>query len=641
MCGIFVWISRDYTADPRKAADAVLSMRHRGPNHQSMLLFDADGTAKRVQPDVLVNDNLWQTDDGRVNVCIGHTRLSVIDLSPRSNQPMVSDEGHVLSFNGMIYNYLELKHDLETQGIKFRTSSDTEVLLHWLSRYGLSRNRDLNGSWAFAFFSPNDKSVSFSRDPYGERPLFYYADDKTFIAASEIKAIYIALSQHTRELDANGILSFIAFGNWSNVTAETTLHTKIKKLPGGSSLIFDLANFSFYITETNCLTDYFTPDLNSQTLAETIQNAVRVRLRSDVPIGVSLSGGVDSSIIAAELIRSGSCPDGISFYTAAFSEDTSSDPPWAKRVAAVLEIDLREIPIPTDDQLIPLFEQISHQYDQPVPFAGGTLSENTVFRAMAEDGVRVAITGSGGDEVFGGYGNEYVVGALNELLHQHDPLATICLAISSCRNGWISARTLTSLAVKRLAGKARTGSWWKLVRSFIRNDSWSKKTFTEVYWGADAFRLSLPEIQIADCQFGRMANYVTFGDFNAMQYSIELRSPMLDPNLIKYIRLPARQKYNRSFNKLSLRKAFSDAHPDLASVAWRREKQGYTFPFQKFYKINEKHILEVIFDSIPLAIFFNLGPFVEFLKARSNGYRTLLNLYAVAVFMSRNRYEIA
>ena len=175
MCGIFLWISKNRLVEPMDAARALMTMEHRGPDYQGLYTWSqgAKGTvhdAQRVATG-------FGVEPAPARLAMGHARLSIIDLSDEARQPMIAPDQTVLSFNGTIYNYIELRRELEAGGQTFCTASDSEVLLHWLRKYGTEQINSLNGNWAFTFFDPRTETLVISRDPYGERPLFYYRDD--------------------------------------------------------------------------------------------------------------------------------------------------------------------------------------------------------------------------------------------------------------------------------------------------------------------------------------------------------------------------------------------------------------------------------------------------------------------------------
>jgi asparagine synthase (glutamine-hydrolysing) len=603
MCGIFIWVNRKRDVTPSLAAEALATMKRRGPDWQGMYLWN-DGKPGSRHEISTVRD-ARSVHNAPQHLIMGHARLSIIDLSDAARQPMIAPDDSVLCFNGTIYNYIELRKQLEKAGERFETQSDSEVLLHWLRRHGTGRMNDLNGNWAFAFFDPRARKIAFSRDTYGERPLYYYQDEDNFIAASEIKAIFTALKSRVRVLDGSRVSSFICHQNWPHADASRTIYRDIRRMEPGTSMIFDLDSHTAKFSFTHDLTQKFQADPDPKNIWGDFQQAVEFRLRSDVPIGVFVSGGVDSTSVAAAVCAAQHRPSDITFYTAKFPGQISQDLHFARTVAENLGIDLREIEIPYSNDAVAQLEKLSFQYDQPVPFAGTTLSESILYEAIAGDGVRVALTGTGGDEVFGGYGNEYIEAALTQLTAERD-FIQLGRSLSDAISGkWTTLPAVGAYLRDRLKGARPKNKMFMILASAAKGRF---REFIEncgiYYWAKDAFRIPLPELQMYDSLHGRLASYVTFADNNAMMSSIEARCPFMDPNLAKYMHLPVRDKYKGDFNKYALRTAM----PDIVgqSVIWRRGKQGFTYLFEQFYQSNKAMIYDNIRQSPILNEMFDM-----------------------------------
>ena len=626
MCGIFFWINKNGNVDPARARDALMTMEHRGPDFQRLLLWDGQKSA------LTPYENF--ADGPEQNGCfaaVGHARLSIIDLSPEANQPMPGPGGTVLSFNGTIYNYIELREEFEKEGETFRTSSDTEVLLKWLTRHGLTRNTDLNGSWAFGFFDPDRKTLAFSRDPYGERPLYYYSDGDDFIAASEIKAIYRALGNPVRAFDPRQLIAFIGYRNWPTAEPGKTLYHDIHQLAPGESLFFDLKTHTFESKHTNPVEAYLKPHPDAGTITQDIKRAVTWRLRCDVPIAVTVSGGVDSSAVASLIDLGGDTAKRITFYTAKFPSGVSTDLPYARTVADDLGIELKEVDIPCGGEAVETLYRLSKLFDMPVPFGGSTFSTFYLYQAISADGNKVVLNGTGGDEVFAGYGNEYIEGAINELLSQMKFIRALTFAMEAVKQGWTSYKALALMAFKKLTFRPRSNL---PLKNFVRHIKPAFRQAAELanglYWGRYAYRQSLTEVQLSDNVRGRLLNYVTFSDLCTMTNSIEGRSPFLDPEIIKYTGLPVRDKFFKGFNKYALRAAMPETVSK--SVTWRRSKQGFTYPFDMFFKNNRKTIIEKITSSDLLRELFDMDSLLAAMKGFVLERDIIMHMYSVAVF---------
>jgi asparagine synthase (glutamine-hydrolysing) len=362
-----------------------------------------------------------------------------------------------------------------------------------------------------------------------------------------------------------------------------------------------------------------------------MRHEVDIRLRADVPIGVFLSGGVDSSMIAAMIKERARDGQDITFYTARYPDGVSSDYPFAQKVAKDIGISLRSIDITFDEHALENFKTLSRHYDQPVPFAGSTISENVLLKSMADDGIRVAISGMGGDEVFGGYGNEYIEGAMHDMLSKNSLIDTAVFARQVVRSRLTTVPALALFALNRLRGKRRDNSSFRGLLQFIRPQYRDMvETISQNYWAREAFHSPMHKVQITDCIEGRLANYVVFSDTNSMMNSIETRSPFLGPTLTKYMALPPTDKYRDGFNKHALRRAMP-ASID-SSVTWRKQKQGFTFSFGKFYQMNKPAIHGIVKANTVLNQLIEIDSFLVALEGHPIEQKMSLALLSVAVY---------
>jgi asparagine synthase (glutamine-hydrolysing) len=234
MCGIFFWANTHGNVDALLSAKALLSLHHRGPDYQEIVFNDGE----KIYTDDSVNTLAAKAKKhaGPIYYVAGHARLSIIDLSPHGNQPMIGPAGEVFCFNGTLYNYIELRKRLHDEGITVASSSDTEVFLNWLCQYGVDQGNEFNGSWAFIFIDGKRGKLTLSRDPYGEKPLYYYKDEENLIVASEIKAIYIALGAIPQRFDPVKLSAFLAYQDWDSTDPSKTIFSDIRKVIPGINL---------------------------------------------------------------------------------------------------------------------------------------------------------------------------------------------------------------------------------------------------------------------------------------------------------------------------------------------------------------------------------------------------------------------
>ena len=386
MCGIAGAIERDVRAAPLLEDTAwkmVSPLAHRGP--------DAGG--------------VWV--DAEAGVAIGHRRLSIIDLSPAGAQPMVSASGrYVLSFNGEIYNTTQLRADLEARGAAFRGHSDTEVLLEGCAAWGIERAvKRLIGMFAFALWDRVERCLYLVRDRMGIKPLYYSATPARFSFASELTG----LRSHPgfdRAIDRDAVEAFLAL---DYIPAPHSIFRDARKLEPGSILRVAAdtpaeARIAPYWTlaeaaQRSCANRFpGTFEEAADELEPLLSDAVKRRMVSDVPLGAFLSGGIDSSTVVALMQKQSAKP--VQTFTIGFAGGAFDEAPWAKAVAEHLGTDHTEHYI-TDEEIAEHIPAIMNHHDEP--FADRSLIPTWFLSRLTRRGVTVALSGDGGDELFGGY----------------------------------------------------------------------------------------------------------------------------------------------------------------------------------------------------------------------------------------------
>lgn len=341
---------------------------------------------------------IWSSEDARV--CLGHRRLSIIDLSPEANQPFVSRDGrYVITYNGEIYNFKRLRDELEATGIKFYTNSDTEVLIESFRRWGGDCLEKLSGMFAFALWDKTEKSLFCARDRAGEKPFYYAVVNGDFVFASELKSLLL-YPGFRRELDYTALVDFLSFGF---VPDPKSIWKNCYKLEPGHSLSvrsgFDEAP---RLSKPRAYWDWeFDPDHSVQnwesSILETLQAVSSEMAFADVPVGTFLSGGVDSSSVTAALSRSG-CD--VQTFTIGFDDQDFDERPWARMVAEMYGTKHTEKNVRADD-INADFQKMLWHYDEPF----NDYSYLPTFHVCREarKSITVALSGDGGDEAFAGY----------------------------------------------------------------------------------------------------------------------------------------------------------------------------------------------------------------------------------------------
>ena len=381
MCGILG--TYGLTPSPGQLGAMSTAIAHRGP--------DAVGT--------------WTSPDDGGRVWFGHRRLSIIDLSAAANQPFVKD-GLALVFNGEIYNYRELRVELQATGSSFRTSSDTEVLLEAWRRWGTASLRRLRGMFAFALFDEHESTLTLARDQFGIKPLFWMARDGGVAFASELKGLRPLLGERP-PIDHTAIVASLMY-YW--IPEDHCVYQGVHKLPPGSWLQVGpdgrrrLERFFDSREELACPSDR---QVDVEELRRVLQDSVAAHLVADVPISTFLSGGLDSSLLT--VLAAGHNRD-IDSYTISFRpedrrlEAMPDDLAYARKLAARHGIRLHEVEIAPD--VADLLPRMVHTLDEPIGDAAA-INAYLICRAAREAGVKVLLSGMGADELFGGYRKHY------------------------------------------------------------------------------------------------------------------------------------------------------------------------------------------------------------------------------------------
>ena len=561
VCGIAGVISPATPDRDAALARACAAMAHRGP----------DGTATHLD----------------AQVALGHTRLSIIDRTAASDQPMIdTDTGSVLVFNGEIYNYRELRAELEGCGHQFRSAGDTEVLLQSYRRWGTDCLTRLNGMFAFALWDPERRGLFLARDRLGEKPLLFTTDDRAWWFASEAKALLAAGALVARP-EPEALFRFLAFGDlghptqnvFAGVTSLAPAHAAWIE-PGGSLRTWR------YWSVPDSATEPLSPAAVDERLDEidaTWTDSVRLRLRSDVPVGTSLSGGPDSSAVIAT-VRQLRGEGDLHAFTASFPDTEADELPLARAVAAKVGATLHPVPLEARD-LADDLDTLMWANESPVE-ATSQLAQYRVMREARDAGVVVLLDGQGADEVFGGY--DKYAGAI---VADHALRGDLAGAFDDERawrrvhGGWMVppiGRYVGAMGgPRRLMGTARValgGRWlaadWR--RQFHHLDPIGGDPHPEAVAGSVA--ASLMRQDLTRWTLPRLLRY---GDRNSMSWSREVRLPFLDHRLIDLATsLPADQRVVDGWTKLPIRHILRRL--GLTEVADRRDKKAYMPPQQKW-----------------------------------------------------------
>lgn len=561
MCGIAGILGLDHRESIVRLESMLATMPYRGPNDRGT--FQENG------------------------VTLGHLRLSIIDTSSVGHQPMESYDGRfVIIFNGEIFNYIEVRTVLQSRGATFKTSGDTEVIMEAYRVYGRSCVQHFNGMWAFALYDRESQEVFCSRDRFGVKPFYYSYAEGVLAFASEMKA----LRHTTSDIDWSYLYAF--FDRKTPLGCDRTVYRGIKHLRPGHSLLWSKGRM--------IIERYWKPDMQHYrqsfdyadpvaTVRSLFTSAVQLRLRSDVPVGVCLSGGIDSSAIAMTVKSLGVAPE---TFSCVYDEPAYSERSYINVVNEATGASSHTI-TPTATDFFPALSEIVRHHDEPVRMPG-VFSHWKVMQC-AHGHVTVLLDGQGADEVFGGYTDyfaSYIASLFHAVLHCSSPVDAV-LKVRRCLNGIEENLGNASGILREALLRA-----FPLVRMLGRRQQVKDRLFT------DGFRAKSHEPLYDDCEETTILStlrsplkkemYRTFietnlpmllryEDRNSMAFSMEARTPFLDYRLVEYA-LGLEEKYllNGYTTKWVIREAMKNILPP--AIYERKDKRGFPTPVALWFR---------------------------------------------------------
>jgi asparagine synthase (glutamine-hydrolysing) len=535
--------------------------------------------------------------DSYVGLC--HRRLSILDLSEAGNQPMFSSDGNiVIVFNGEIYNFLELRKELQIDGEFFASGTDTEVIIKLYEKYGVDCLASLNGMFAFAIWDKIRNRLFIARDRLGKKPLYYYTDDGSFAFGSEIKAI-LTLPDIKKEIRLDAVHDFFAY---QYIPDPKSIFKHIHKLPPAHFMVLENGNIEIkkYWELSFANTNSDSEEVNVKKLRNIIRETTKRRMISDVPLGAFLSGGVDSSGIVATMSTLSDKP--IKTCTIAFDNAKYNEAKFAESVAKQYKTEHHELLV--HQNVANTLENIVSYFDEP--FADPSLVPTFFVSELARKEVTVAIAGDGGDEVFAGYekySNDFVENQLRSKFPNWMRASLFPIIARAC--GLVNfplfkrARSLlTSLSLSPEMGFYITNSfitdeeWQKLANSEIKDElqGYHPSSYTlEKYHEADG-----PD-HLSKILYTDMKTYLTGGilvkvDRMSMANSLEVRAPLLDKEVIEFAAtLASSLKFKDKEKKYILKEAFK---PSLNDEILYRKKMGFSVPLAQWFRVEIKDVAQ-------------------------------------------------
>ena len=571
MCGIYGYFSTKAKIDHDILRAMGNALRHRGP----------DGDGEEIQ------------QSAEWGLGLGHTRLSIIDLSPAGKQPMCNEDGTIwITYNGEIYNFRELRVELQRKGHCFRSNSDTEVIIHLYEEKGVQCLDRLNGMFAFAIWDGSKKTLFLARDRIGKKTLHYCRYDGGIVFGSEIKAL-LKHPEVVREIDPGSLSKYLSY---EYVPAPDTIFKSIRKIRPGHFLLYkdgDLRTEKYWdLPLSDNPIGYKTEDEYVEELREILERSVRSRLVADVPVGVFLSGGVDSSLVAAMAKRSNK---DIECFSIGFDEISFDERKYAAQVAQSINIK-QNLRIFSTAQMLESLQVLPRLLDEPM--ADPSILPTYLLSKMTSEKLKVALSGDGGDELFAGYPTFQA----HKLITYFDSLPDSLknAARSLARSLPVSDTNLSfDFKVKQLlrgAGVSSEIRFFRWMGGFIDSEKKAllsddlkaalrhHNSYQDIFQYLNESNLTkdLERILYLSMKLYLQDDILVKVDRAAMANGLEVRCPLLDHEFVEFVcKLPTKYKLKGLTTKYLLKRAARGFLPD--EIIDRRKK-GFGIPIARWLR---------------------------------------------------------
>jgi asparagine synthase (glutamine-hydrolysing) len=565
MCGIVGFVDFKKETSEQHLGLMANVLTHRGPDDMGTFLDLNDG----------------------FTLGLGHKRLSILDLSPLGHQPMQWQD-LLIVYNGEVYNFKEIRVELQSIGYTFESNSDTEVILKGFHAWGMKIISRLNGMFAIAFYDKKNKKLTLIRDRAGVKPIYWYNKDGLFMFASELKSFF----QHPKfekDIDFSGLSLFLQYG-YINQPNSIFKHTQ--KLAAGHYLELDLKTGGLVIHQYWDVLDQYIQEKSQEneheilnSLDNLLESACNYRMVSDVPVGVFLSGGYDSSLVAA-MVQKRSMKK-VKTFTIGFEDSKFDEAPFAKKVAEHLGTDHQEYHCTQKDAL-EVLDKLVYNWDEP--FADSSAIPTLLVSKMARESVTVSLSADGGDELFGGY-EKYSSALTYEKLNSFLPVRGIIdCGLAPLRNFMVDQRILSESKLY-IFDNLLSNSKSQFAVDYLQNyqkfflDSELKHLSTQLT-SQDLHQRLNPKFALIHDPLDQMMalDYLTYQaeviltkvDRATMAYSLEGREPLLDYRLLEFVsKLPVDLKVKNGIKKYLLKEV---VHRYLPKSLMDRPKMGFSIP---------------------------------------------------------------
>lgn len=622
MCGINGLITADDNLK-RKIIKANELLKHRGPDDEGYVVIDTvrctyekfsgtDSSAaiKNKYPYISFKNNSSE------DLILAHRRLAIIDLSEHGHCPMSNTDGSVwITFNGEIYNYIELRDELKTAGYRFSTNSDTEVIINSYLHWGTDCLNKFNGMWAFALWDRSKKRLFIARDRFGVKPLYYTHRENYFAFSSELKPLAL-YNDYNVNINRKKIPYYLIYGNRLNT--DDTYIEGINSLKASHYLIYENGNVTIRQYYDIAKENHIEKSENELkgTLVNLLEDSIRLRFRSDVPVGTCLSGGFDSSSIVSLATDAGK--NNLETFSAVWQEKSCDESFYIDIVNQKFSCSPNKI-IPKEEEFVKVFNELC--YYQEIPTEGPGLYPQWYVMKKASEKVKVLLDGQGGDEVFGGY---FQMGAYLRGVLRDKNIFKIAAESPNFlkffnKNG---LHSFTSWLFPRQYGymtRSKLSARFEIINTALLNEMEKDSLYFDVE-PAKKFGSYLSSLSYHFIRNMTIPALLHYEDRSSMAHSIESRVPFLDYRLVEFgINLRSKYLSHKGVSRPLYRSAMKPYLPD--EVVNRKDKLGFPVPFSEWTHNSLKSMImdELTENNSALFDFVNRKKLVDNLELHFSG----------------------
>ena len=622
MCGIAGIVSKNKSISLKDTVFAMSqSIKHRGPDGEGFAFFSNEKSVpvysnetpliNKESKSFIYNPSISIHElPENYSFALAHRRLSIIDLSEAGHQPMCdTTTNYWLTFNGEIYNYIELREELKHKGHQFITQTDSEVLIEAYKEWGINCLQYFNGMFSFSLFDKKNNQLFCARDRVGVKPFYYCNTNQVFAFASEYKA-FIKSNLISFEVNEAQQLDYLLNANLE-VDAQS-LFKNIYELKPAHYIVYDLSSHQLDVKQY-----YTVPNTSLQQKSESeiidlieqkLVNAVKLRLRSDVEIGSCLSGGLDSSIIAG-IVKYLEPNQHLKLFTATFPTETFDESAYAKLVSDSVGGNWKTV-TPTATEFFRDIEKLNYSQDLPI-WSTSTYTQHRVMQLASENNIKVVLDGQGADELFGGYAHHYI-----SLWKEDFSFKKLNDAKQTIKHPY--QLFLKQFLKETFDLKTNYASYF-LKEHFVKSSNYQSDTFS-----------STLNQQLKNDYNGRLKSFLKCEDRCSMAFSIESRVPFADDtDLVDFIfSVEGTKKIQNGISKYLLREATKNYIP--SQIYTRKDKVGFETPVAKWFAPHKTQVLDTITQQID---FINRAYLISNYDTLLTDKPTfLLRLYALAVW---------